>query len=96
MAFSVTKNEAFRRHFPEDDFENAFSCRVDGSFLKAQRHSIDLLQVRACEHALGSPGTTHWHAACLFSFIEIRISNFERSSVSMRKGRFRKRNLFGR
>ena len=33
------------------------------------------------EHGLGSSGIPRGHFACLFSFVEIGISNFERSSV---------------
>ena len=92
-AFSVTKNESFRKRSPEWIFlKNAvfmFSCgRVKTELSENVDVTASIYDVS--EHAHGSLGTTKGHFDCLFSFVEVRTAKFECSSVFVWTGIFSK------
>ena len=92
-AFSVTKNESFRKRYPEwIFFENAvfmLSCgRVKTELFENADVKASIYDVS--EHAHGSLGKPKGHFDCLFSFVEVRTAKFECSSVFVWTGIFSK------
>ena len=77
--FSVTENEVFKTLSRVDLFENVvflLSCgRVKMDLFKNAVVTASIYDIS--EHVLGSLGITRRHSACLSSFIEVRVSNFE-------------------
>ena len=76
-SFRSPKTKLFENALQNGSFENAVFQLSCGRVKTKLFENADVTEsiYRQSEHALGSLGITRGHVACLFSFIEVRVSN---------------------